>query len=158
VDPDGALTPCLWLTGRRGVGKRTVAALAAAALHDDARPCAVLDAEALTEHLARGPLDGGLASLAWLANLLTSNGVPVIVTVDTPKRADREPLRDTIAGFVEVFVDAPADVCTARAGVADRGFEEPTAPDLRVPTGDRDARAAAALLVSYLDALTSPTT
>ena len=150
-----ARPPCLWLTGRRGAGKRTVAALAAAALHTDGHACAVLDAEALTEHLAHGPRDGGLASLAWLANLLTANGVPVIVTVDTPERADREPLRTAIAGFVEVLVDAPADTCTARSGREDRGYEAPITPDLRVPTGDRDERASAALLLSYVEALTA---
>jgi adenylylsulfate kinase-like enzyme len=153
--PGIARPPCLWLTGRRGAGKRTVAALAATTLHADGHACAVLDAAALTEHLARGPHDGGLASLAWLANLLTANGVPVIVTVDTPKRADREPLRTAIAGFVEVLVDAPADVCTARSGVQDRGYEAPIAPDRRVPTGDRDERASAALLLSYVEALTA---
>jgi adenylylsulfate kinase-like enzyme len=156
VDSHVAVTPCVWLTGRRGAGKRTIAALAAGELHAHGRRCAVLDAEALTEHLSRGPTDGGLTSLAWLANLLTGNGVPVIVTADAPKRADRELLRESIAGFVEVFVDAPADVCAARSDVADHGYEEPIAPALRVPTGDRDARASAALLLSYLEAATPP--
>ena len=55
-------------------------------------------------------------------------------------------------GFVEVHVDAPADLCTARSGVADRHYEEPIAPDLRVPTHDRDARASTAQLLSYLEA------
>jgi adenylylsulfate kinase-like enzyme len=60
-------------------------------------------------------------------------------------------LRAVIPGFVEVHVDAPADVCTARAGVADPAYEEPIAPDLRVPTGDRDERASVAQVVSFLD-------
>jgi len=155
--PATGSAPCLWLTGRRGAGKRTIAALAENARHDDGLPAAVLDAEALTEHLARGPQDDGLASLAWLANLLTGNGIPVIVTVDTPRRADREPLRAAITRFVEVLVDAPVELCAERAGLEDRGYEAPIAPDLRVPTGDRDARASAALLLSYLETLTEPT-
>ena len=149
----GSVAPaaCLWLTGRRGAGKRTIGAAVAQAVQTDALACALLDAEALSAHLAHGPTDGGLASLAWLVRLLTENGVTTIVTVDTPRRADRDALRAEVPAFVEVFVDAPTDVCTARAGVADLLYEEPIAPDLRIPTHDRDARASAAQLLSYLE-------
>ena len=146
--------PCVWLPGRRGAGKRTLGALAAAELAAAGRPCAVLGPDELIAHLAHGPTDGGLTSLAWLANLLTSNGVPVIVTADVPRRADRDAMAAHINGYVEVLVDAPPEVCTARAGVEDRAYEEPIAAELRVLTGDRDERASNALLVSYLDALT----
>jgi adenylylsulfate kinase len=143
---------CVWLTGRRGAGKRTIGSTVAAALRVDGHPCALLDAEALSTHLAHGPADGGLASLAWLSRLLTENGITTIVTVDTPRRDDRETMRAQVPGFVEVFIDAPAEVCTARAGVADPAYEEPIGPDLRIPTHDRDARASAAQLLSYLEA------
>jgi adenylylsulfate kinase len=142
---------CLWLTGRRGAGKRTIGTAVAESLHGDGRACALLDADALSAHLAHGPADGGLASLVWLVRLLTENGVTTIVTVDTPRRADRDALRADVPNFVEVYVDAPADVCAVRAGVADSLYEEPIAPDLRVPTHDRDARASAAQLLSYVE-------
>jgi len=147
--------PCIWLTGRRGAGKRTVGGLVAAARRAEGRPCAVLTGAELAAHLRLGPAEGGLASLAWLANLLTANGVPVIVTADAPRRADRAEAASLIHGYVEVLVDAPAAVCTQRAGVEDRAYEEPIAPAHRVPTADRDERASAALLLSYLDALDS---
>jgi adenylylsulfate kinase len=143
---------CVWLTGRRGAGKQTIGFAVAEALRAEGRPCALLDADTLTAHLAHGPADGGLDSLAWLARLLTENGVTTIVTVDTPRRADRDALRSAVPDFVEVYVDAPAEVCTARAGVADPRYEEPIAPDLRIPTHDRDARASTAQLLSYLEA------
>lgn len=146
--------PCIWLTGRRGAGKRTLGALAAATLTADGRRCAVLGPDDLATHLRSGPSEEGLASVAWLANLLTANGVAVIVTVDTPRRADRAAVAARIAGYVEILVDAPPEVCTQRAGRADPAYEEPIAPDHRVPTGDRDERAATALLVSYLEDLT----
>lgn len=146
----------MWLTGRRGAGKRTIAALAADAWRAEGRPCAVLDAADLSAHLRFGPTEGGLASLAWLANLLTANGVLVIVTADAPRRADRAEAAAAIARWTEVHVDAPPDVCAARADVEDRGYEEPVAAERRVPTGDRDARASAALLLSYLEALAAP--
>ena len=142
----------VWLTGRRGAGKQTVGSAVVESLRAAGHPCALLDADALTTHLAHGPTDGGLASLAWLGRLLTDNGVVTIVTVDMPTRADRDALRTAVPGFVEVYVDAPAAVCTARSGVADPRYEEPIAPDLRVPTHDRDARASTAQLLSYLEA------
>jgi adenylylsulfate kinase-like enzyme len=142
---------CLWLTGRRGAGKRTIGTAVAESLQRDGRACALLDAEALSSHLAHGPADGGLASLAWLVRLLTGNGVTAVVTVDTPRRADRDALRAEVPNFVEVHVDAPAAVCTARAGVADPLYEEPIAPDLRIPTHDRDPRASVAQLLSYVE-------
>jgi adenylylsulfate kinase len=143
---------CVWLTGRRGAGKQTIGLTVAEALRAEGRPCALLDAGILSAHLAHGPADGGLDSLAWLARLLTENGVTTVVTVDTPLRADRDALRTAVPGFVEVYVDAPADVCTARSGVADPRYEEPIGPDLRIPTHDRDRRASAAQLLSYLEA------
>ena len=150
------MAPCVWLTGRRGAGKRTVGALAAATLRAEGHPCAVLDAADLAAHLRHGPDDGGLASLAWLAALLTDQGITVIVTADVPHRAGRADAATLIDGFAEVYVHAAPDVCTARAGVEDRGYEEPIGPNLRVPTDDRDERASAALLVSYVEALLTP--
>ena len=92
---------CLWLTGRRGAGKRTIGTAVAEAIRAEGRPCALLDAAALSKHLAHGPADGGLESLAWLVQLLTENGVSTIVTVDTPRRADRDALRADIPPFEE---------------------------------------------------------
>ena len=65
-------------------------------------------------------------------------------------------LRAEVTGFVEVHVDAPADVCTERVGVADPHYEEPIAPDLRVPTHDRDERASTAQLLSYVESRLDP--
>ncbi len=145
--------PCVWLTGRRGAGKRTVADLAAETLRAEGRPCAVLGPADLDAHLRWGPTEGGLGSLAWLVGLLTANGVPVLVAADVPQRATRAGLADLIAGFVEVHVDAAAAVCADRAGRDDPGYEDPIAPARRIPTDDRDPRASAALLVAYVEEL-----
>jgi adenylylsulfate kinase len=150
TDPSGPAV-CVWLTGRHGAGKRTIGTAVAETLRADGRACALLDAETLSMHLALGPTEGGLASLAWLARLLTENGVTTVVTVDASRRADRDAVRAEVPGFVEVYVDAPAELCATRAGVADPRYEEPIAPDLRVPTHDRDARASTAQLVSFLE-------
>jgi len=69
--------------------------------------------------------------------------VDVVVSADLSTRAERDDLRSALGRFAEVFVD--------RAGLRDDEYEEPFAPELRVPTHDRDARASIAQVVSWLE-------
>jgi len=132
-------TACVWLTGRSGAGKTTIAAAVVAELHRRGRAAAVIDELEARAHLGA---DDRVAALAWVAELLVTSGVVVVVAVDEPERAVRERLRREISSFVEVFVDR---------GTGDDGYEEPFAPELRVPTHDRDADASAAQVVSWLE-------
>jgi adenylylsulfate kinase-like enzyme len=130
---------CVWLTGRRGAGKTTVARAVAAQLRRRGAPVAVVDESEVREHLGgTDPLDG----LLWVARLVMGAGAIAVVAVDQPRRASREELRVTVPGFVEVFVDA---------GPGPDVYEEPYAPELRVPTGDRSPEASAAQVVSWLE-------
>lgn len=137
---------CVWLTGRAGAGKRTIARSLVATLRERGVPGALLDAETITGRLVEGP-----DALAWCCMLLGSNGVVPVVAVPIATRDERELLREAVTGFVEVFLDAPADVCATRAGHADDTYEEPYAPDLRVPTHGRDVTASTAQVVSFLE-------
>jgi adenylylsulfate kinase len=139
-------TTCVWLTGRAGAGKRTIAAAIVAELLRRELPAALLDEASVTGRLVNGP-----DALAWCCNLLTTNGVPVVVAVPVPSRDDRELLRQAVPDFVEVFLDAPAEVCTMRAGRSDDTYEAPYAPELRVPTHGRDAAASVAQVLSFLE-------
>jgi adenylylsulfate kinase len=86
----------------------------------------------------------------------------------------RDEVRGQIEHFVEVFVDTPLDVCEERdvkglyskarageiaefTGVSDP-YEPPPAPEVRLVTADRDAKASAAQVVDYLQrvGLTGP--
>jgi adenylylsulfate kinase-like enzyme len=130
---------CVWLTGRRGAGKTTVARAVAAQLRRRGAPVAVVDEAEVREHLGGAdPLD----ALLWVARLVMGAGAVAVVAVDQPRRATRDELRATMPGFVEVFVDA---------GPADDAYEEPYAPELRVPTADRSPEASAAQVVSWLE-------
>jgi adenylylsulfate kinase-like enzyme len=130
-----------------------VGRLAVETLRAEGHRCAVLDADELAAHLRHGPDDDGIAALAWLVGLLADAGVVVVVTADLPRRADRLAFAGLVPGLVEVHVDATPDVCAARAGVEDRGYEAPIGTDRRVPTDDRDPRASAALLVAHVESL-----
>jgi adenylylsulfate kinase-like enzyme len=87
--------------------------------------------------------DDPVSAVAWLARTLVGSGVVVVVALDTRERERRERVRTEVPGFVEVFVDGGAR--------SDPTYEEPFAPELRVPTGDRDAAASAAQVVSWLE-------
>lgn len=132
-------TACVWLTGRSGAGKTTIAAAVVAELHRRGRAAAVIDELEARAHLDR---DDRVAALAWVAGLLVGSGVVTIVAVDEPERAARDELRRSIPSFIEVFVDR---------GTGDDRYEEPFAPELRVPTHDRDPDASAAQVVSWLE-------
>ena len=139
-------TACIWLTGRAGSGKRTVARAIVAELRERGVPTTLLDEAGVAGRLVDGP-----DALAWCCSLLVDNGVRVVVAVPAPLRDDRELLREAVPEFLEVFLDAPPDVCATRAGRADDEYEAPYAPELRVPTHGRDAAASAAQVLSFLE-------
>ncbi len=90
--------------------------------------------------------------VAHVAALMADAGLIVLVSLISPYRAERQRAREVIGAdrFVEVFVDAPIEVCMARdpkghyaratagslanfTGVSSN-YEAPEAPDVRVET------------------------
>jgi adenylylsulfate kinase-like enzyme len=138
---------CILFTGRSGAGKDTVGRGVAHELRRRGRACALLDATSVERHL-----EPGTAAIVWCCDLLTANGVTALVTTPVSTRAVRERLRAELPQLREVFLDIPGNVGATRSGERDDGYEEPYAPDLRVPTYDRDAAASIAQVVSYLEA------
>jgi adenylylsulfate kinase len=129
---------CIWLTGPAGSGKTTIARALTAALVGAGAPTALLD-----EHV-RGHLADGRDALTWLTRLLADAGLLVVVALDLASRDDRERVRAGHSRFAEVFVDAGTDR-------TDERYEEPFAPDLRVPTHDRSPEASTAVVLSFLE-------
>jgi len=137
---------CILFTGRSGAGKDTVGRGVARELRRRGHACALVDAASVELHLEPGP-----AAIVWCCGLLTANGVTALVTSPAPTRAVRERLRAEMPQLREVYLDIPGNLGTARSGERDDGYEEPYAPDLRVPTYDRDAAASIAQVVSFLE-------
>lgn len=147
----------LWLTGLSGAGKSTLASAIAERLRADGVAVEVLDGDEVREHLSRGltfsreDRDVNVRRIAYVAKLLTRNGVAVITAAISPYQETRAEARRMIGdAFVEVYVNASLEACIARdpkglyqkalagaitsfTGVSDP-YEAPTAPDLELVT------------------------
>jgi adenylylsulfate kinase len=81
----------------------------------------VLDGDIVRTNLSKGlgfsreDRDTNVLRIGFVANLLTRNGVPVIVSAISPYKAARDQVRREIGeDFIEIFVDCPVEVCAER--------------------------------------------
>ncbi len=145
----------IWVTGRPGSGKTTVAARVIETLATRADPVRVLDlGEARCQLLpdrrgSEAELEIMHRALAYAAKLLTEAGVPVIVDATAPRRAWREAARELIPCFAEVQLVCPTEVCFERERAARWGLGGQS-PALSRPPG-RDA--APDIILDYEESL-----
>ncbi|PIS17283.1 MAG: adenylyl-sulfate kinase [Candidatus Nealsonbacteria bacterium CG09_land_8_20_14_0_10_42_14] len=110
----------LWFTGLPSSGKSTLAD----AVADELKKQGVL-AERLDGDLFRQTISKDLGfspediqknneRVAFVAQLLTKNGVAVVASFASPYRQDREKAREQIKDFVEVYVKCPLTECIKR--------------------------------------------
>jgi adenylylsulfate kinase len=80
----------------------------------------VLDGDVVRTNLTKGlgfskaDRDENIRRIGFVANLLTRHGVIVLVSAISPYREIREEVKQKIGNFVEVFVNAPLNVCEER--------------------------------------------
>ncbi|MDP9053813.1 MAG: adenylyl-sulfate kinase [Acidobacteriota bacterium] len=110
----------IWLTGMSGAGKSTLAEGLAARLRARNARVELLDGDIVRTHLSRGlgftreDRDTNIRRIGFVAELLSRNGVIAIVAAISPYRAAREEVKGRIGRFIEVYVECPIDVLTAR--------------------------------------------
>ena len=110
----------VWFTGFSGAGKSTIATALTKKLKSQGYGIEVLDGDEIRENLTRGlgfskeDRDTNIRRIGFVAKLLARNGVIVLVPVISPYRSIREEMREQIGHFVEVFVNAPIEVCEQR--------------------------------------------
>jgi bifunctional enzyme CysN/CysC len=116
-------TPCvLWFTGLSGAGKSTVADLVEQELQKRGRRTMLLDGDnvrhGLNHDLGFTEADRveNIRRVAEVAKLMVEAGLIVLVSFISPFRSERRMARDLLEQdeFLEIFVDAPLDVCEAR--------------------------------------------
>jgi adenylylsulfate kinase len=110
----------IWFTGLSGAGKTTITKALAEKLRAQNYPLEVLDGDIVRTNLTKGlgfskeDRDENIRRIGFVANLLTRHGVMVLVSAISPYREIREEVRSKIGNFVEVFVNAPLNVCEER--------------------------------------------
>jgi len=110
----------IWLTGLSGAGKSTIAERLVADLREQGAKVELLDGDIVRTNLSQGlgysreDRDTNIRRIGFVAELLARNGVIVIVAAISPYRAVRDEVKRKIGRFVEVHVDCPIEVLTAR--------------------------------------------
>jgi bifunctional enzyme CysN/CysC len=114
----------IWLTGLSGAGKSTIAQAVERELFQRAMHTYVLDGDnirhGLNSNLGFSPDDRveNIRRVSEVAKLMADSGTVVITAFISPYRMDRSRAREIAlegnAEFIEVFVDAPLEVCEAR--------------------------------------------
>ena len=163
----------LWFTGLSGSGKTTISELVERELRNRERPVEVLDGDIVRTNLSKGltfsrdDRNVNVLRIGFVANLLTRNGVGVVVSAISPYKEARDQVRRRIVDFVEVFVDAPLEVCADRdvkglykkafsgeikqfTGVSDP-YEPPNAPDLVLKTDEESPDESAQKVIEKLE-------
>ena len=114
----------VWFTGLSGAGKSTIAQALERELFARGMQTYVLDGDnirhGLNSNLGFSPEDRveNIRRVSEVAKLMADSGVVAITAFISPYRMDRRRAREIAlegnAEFVEVFVDAPLEVCEAR--------------------------------------------
>jgi adenylylsulfate kinase len=162
----------IWFTGLSGSGKTTIAHLVEDKLMEAGVPVEILDGDVVRENLSKGlgfskeDRDTNIRRIAFVAHLLQRNGVFVITAAISPYRSVREEARVMSKDFVEVFADAPLEVCEerdvkglyqrARAGEIkgftgiDDPYEPPVGPEVVCSTDRETPEASAQKVIDKL--------
>ncbi len=164
----------IWLTGLSGSGKSTLAHGLEKELFQRSFHAYVLDGDnirhGLNANLGFSPRDReeNIRRVAEMARIMADCGVVVLTGFISPYRKDRRRARRIAGGidFVEVYVDAPLDVCEqrdpknlykkARAGEIkdftgiDAPYETPEAAEITVRTDRATVEESVAFILEKL--------
>ncbi len=181
----------IWFTGLSACGKSTVANLVDHKLHKRGQHSFVLDGDNVRMGLNAGPgmlkerhgeefakrfglgfsaqdREENIRRIGAVAKLFCDAGLVTLTAFISPYRRDRDAVRATMkdGDFIEIFVDAPLDVCEkrdpkglykkARAGELkgftgiDDPYEAPAKPELVLDAGAKEAEALADEVIAFL--------
>src|SRR5215203_4778990 len=165
---------CLWFTGLSGSGKSTITTHLVKELRRRGSKLEVLDGDIVRQNLSKGlgfskeDRDTNIRRVAFVADLLSRNGVPVITAAISPYRAIRDEARELMDGrFIEAYVKASVEECERRdvkglyakarageikefTGVSDP-YEPPEDPELVIDTESQSPEESAQQILDYLE-------
>jgi adenylylsulfate kinase len=165
----------LWLTGLSGSGKTTLAKGLEQDLRERGCLVEVLDGDVVRTNLSKGlsysreDRETNIRRMGFVAHLLSRNGVVAIVAAISPYRSARNEIRNLTEDFIEVYVNAPLEVCEARdtkglyamarAGEVnaftgiDDPYEEPLNPTLICHTSEESVKESLSKVIAELERL-----
>lgn len=162
----------LWFTGLPCSGKSAVADRVAEILRSHNLRVERLDGDVVRKSLCRDlgfskkDRDENIRRVAFVAKLLTRNGVAVLTSFISPYREIRDEARREIGEFIEIYVKCPLEVCMSRdikgmyqkairgeikefTGISDP-YEEPLNPELVLETDRETLEESARKVLDYL--------
>ena len=181
----------VWFTGLSACGKSTIANLVDHKLHSQGKHSVVLDGDNIRHGLNAAPgmlkdrhgeefaarfglgfsaqdREENIRRIGCVAGLFAAAGNITLTAFISPYRVDRDRVREALpdSDFIEVFVDAPLEVCEqrdpkglykkARAGEIkgftgiDDPYEAPENPELVLDAGTKTADELADEVIAYL--------
>jgi len=181
----------IWFTGLSGSGKSTVANTLDHLLHQAGIQSVVLDGDNVRHGLNAGTAmlkethgdefsqrfglgfsaidrEENIRRIGAVAEIFSQTGTIALTAFISPYRSDRDKVRNTMkpGEFIEVFVDAPIEVCEqrdpkglykkARAGEikgftgVDDPYEEPRSPELVLLAAEKTPDLLAQEIIDYL--------
>jgi adenylylsulfate kinase len=114
--------PVIWLTGLSAAGKTTLGRTLCAHLRAMGYRVDQLDGDEVRRGLnsdlgfARADRDENVRRIGQSARTLALQGYIVVVSATSPFQQARAKLRECIPNFIEVYVNAPLEVCEKRDG------------------------------------------
>lgn len=165
----------VWFTGLSGAGKSTLAGQLESVLAARGRKVEILDGDVVRTNLSKGlgfskeDRDTNILRIAFVAGLLSRNGVVAITAAISPYRDIRDQARRQIGDFVEVYVRCSLDELARRdvkglyakalrgeianfTGVSDP-YEEPLSPEVVVDSETETVEESLKKIVARLEEL-----
>lgn len=168
----GRIGVTLWFTGLSGAGKTTISQAVEKELRSRSYNVETLDGDVVRQNLTKGlgfsreDRDENIRRIGFVANLLTRNQVIVLVSAISPYKEIRTEVRQRIGNFIEVYVNAPLEVCEqrdvkglykkARSGVIknftgiDDPYEPPINPEVECRTDEESLEQSVAKVLAQL--------